>query len=270
MEKSITYPSPTAYAINDLVKGWRMRRLWLTLAWDDLRVRYKRSVLGPAWITLGTGFFIAVISFLWTDIMDRQGNVLVPWISIGLIHWLFISSVMTEGPSAFLRGAGIIQNISMPLSIHVYHIVMRHVFNYMHNFVIIAIVLILYPQPFSAAQLLFIPGILIILVTSVATSLFFGIIGARFRDFSHTVSMIMGPMFFLTPIVWMPDMLGGIRLTIANLNPFTHYLAIVRDPLLGRIPDPMHYVVTLGILLVMMLFALFLLSRYRVRIAYWL
>ncbi len=270
MNADTVRPSQLKMAVNDLVEGLRRKDLWLTLAWDDLLIRYKRSVLGPIWITLGTGFFIAVISYLWSDIMNREVDVFVPWLASGLTLWQLLTASVTEGTSTFIRGAGIIQNISMPLSIHVYQIVMRHVLNYMHNFLVVIFVLILFPPSFGLAQLLFIPGLFIIIMAAVAASLLLGIIGVRFRDFSHTVSMLMAPMFFLTPIIWMPDMLSGIRATIANLNPFTHFVAVVREPLLGRVPELLNYAVTLGILLLLISIALYMLGRYRVKVPYWL
>lgn len=62
-------------AVGDLVRGWERNDLWLMLAWDDLRLRYKRSVLGPFWITLGTGFFISVLSIFRAVVRDRADDV---------------------------------------------------------------------------------------------------------------------------------------------------------------------------------------------------
>ncbi len=256
-------------AVGDLVRGWERHNVWLMLAWDDLRLRYQRSVLGPLWITLGTGFFISVLSILWTEIMAREASVFVPWFAIGLTTWQMISAVVTEGSTTFSRISGIIQNIPMPLSTHVYRAVTRHVFNYFHNFVIVILVLVIFPPPLSIAPLLFIPGFLIIIITAIATSVILGILGARFRDLSYAVSMLMGPMFFMTPILWMPDMLGSGRAQIADINPFTHFLAIIREPLLGRAPDLLNYAATIGISVTLILIALYLLHRHRTKVPYW-
>ena len=254
----------------DLVKGWSRSRLWFTLARDEIRLRYQRSVLGPLWITLGTGFFIAIISVIWTEIMGVEARVFVPWFAIGLTMWQLFLAVVTEGPMVFSRASGIIHNIPMPLSIHVYCTVMRNVISYFHNFVIVILVLIIFPPQFTASMALFIPGFLIIVTSAVGLLIILGILGARFRDFSYTVAMFMAPMFFLTPILWMTDMVTGPRSQFVEMNPFTHFLAIIREPLLGGEPTLLNYAVTIGILVMLMFTSLYMLGRYRAKVPYWI
>ena len=81
--------------------------------------------------------------------------------------------------------------------------------------------------------------------------------------------MIMGPMFFLTPIIWMPDMLAK-RGQIAEMNPFTHFLAIIREPLLGGEPAFLNYVVTIGLSVMLMFISLYMLGRHRAKVPYWI
>lgn len=202
--------------------------------------------------------------------MGMEARVFVPWFAIGLTMWQLFLAIVTEGPMLFSRVSGIIHNIPMPLSIHVYCAVMRNVINYFHNFVIVIMVLIIFPPQISASIALFIPGFLIIVVTAVAVSIILGILGARFRDFSYTVSMFMGPMFFLTPILWMPDMISGSRSQLAELNPFTHFLAIIREPLLGSEPAILNYTVTIGLSVLLLLTSIYMLGRHRAKLPYWI
>jgi len=257
-------------ATNDLKNGWERSPLWLTLARDDIRLRYKRSVLGPLWIALGTGFFILVLSVLWTEIMGRQAQEFVPWVTIGTTTWQLIAAIVTEGTTTFTVMAGIIHNIPMPLSVHVYRAVMRHFINYFHNFLVVIFVLCLFPPPITAAILLFFPGLFIVATTAVACVIILGILGARYRDFSYSIRMLMGPMFFLTPILWVPNMLTGLRAQLAQLNPFTHFIAIIREPLLGRVPSFMDYEFTVVIMLVLTLIALRLFGEHRTKVPYWI
>ncbi len=242
----------------------------MTLARDDIRLRYKRSVLGPLWITLGTGFFITVLGVLWSEIMGREARVFVPWVATGLTVWQLISAVVTEGTNTFTVMAGIIHNIPMPLSVHVYRAITRHLINYLHNFLVVIAVLLIYPPPLSTLMLLFIPGILIVALTAMSCAIILGTLGARYRDFSFTIRMLMGPMFFLTPIVWIPDMLTGTRALVADMNPFAHFIAIVREPLLGRAPDLLNYTMTIGIMVSLVFIALHMLGEHRTKVPYWI
>ena len=117
---------------------------------------------------------------------------------------------------------------------------------------------------------LFFPGFLIVVFNAVAVSIILGILGARFPDLTYSVAMIMAPMFFVTPILWMPDMLAGTRSQLAEMNPFTHFLAIIREPLLGGEPDFLNYAVTIGLSVLLMFLSLYMLGRHRAKVPYWI
>ena len=91
--------------------------------------------------------------------MNREARVFVPWLAIGWTMWQFINSTVTEASTTFSRVSGIIHNISMPLSIHVYCAVMRHVINYFHNFIIVILVLVIFPPQITASMAPFYSGV---------------------------------------------------------------------------------------------------------------
>lgn len=257
-------------AIDDLRNGWTRSHLWLELAHDDMRLRYRRSVLGPLWTTLGTGFFILILSVLWIEIMGKQASEFVPWVTIGLTVWQLVTAIVVEGATTFTLSASIIQNIPMPLSVHVYRIVMRHLLNFSHNFLVVIIVLSIFPQPLNSSLLLVIPGALIIVITAIACSVVLGVLGARYRDFSYAIGTLMGPMFFLTPIIWSPDAISGSRARLVDANPFAHFIALIREPLLGNQPSLMNYGMSIGSMLLLGIIALHLLGKHRERVPYWI
>ena len=75
--------------------------------------------------------------------------------------------------------------------------------------------------------------------------------------------------FFVTPILWMPEMLPN-RAVFVDFNPFFHYLELVRAPLLGNVPQATSWFTVAGITVFGWLITLELFRRYRGRIAYWL
>lgn len=254
----------------DIAEGLRRHHLWLTLARDDVRVQYKRTLLGQFWITLGFGFFIAAISVLWTEILARDIVIFVPWFAIGITTWHLLTAAINEGATTFISASGTIHNIPLPLSVHIFRSITRHLINYGHNFVIVVIVLFVFPPPLNASMMLVLPGYVIILTSAIATKLVLGILGARYRDFSYGIRMVMTPMFFITPILWIPDMLSSSRMWMAQLNPFAHFIAIIREPLLGRTPTALNYEVTITISLVLMLIGIRLLGKHRWKVPYWI
>jgi ABC-2 type transport system permease protein/lipopolysaccharide transport system permease protein len=91
---------------------------------------------------------------------------------------------------------------------------------------------------------------------------------ARFRDIPQLINSVVQIVFFVTPIMWKPELLRN-RTYIAEFNPFYHLIEIVRGPLLGSLPSANSYLAVLAITLVNMIFVGVFFARFRSRISYW-
>ena len=96
-----------------------------------------------------------------------------------------------------------------------------------------------------------------------------GIVCARFRDVPPAILSIVQLLFLISPILWRPEEVPQNLQVIATLNPLSHYLAIVRDPLLGMNAPPLAWIVTAGITLIGWMIAAVLLRSYRTHVVYW-
>lgn len=101
----------------------------------------------------------------------------------------------------------------------------------------------------TASVLVSLIGLILLIINGVWYSIVFGILGVRFRDISEIISAMMGALFFLTPILWMPETAGrgGILGPYLTYNPFYHYMEIVRAPLLGNPIEMFSWIVVLSI-----------------------
>ena len=266
-------PPPTAsqteLAIRDLVLGARARHLWGLLGWQDIRRRYRRSVLGPFWLTISMGVFVAALGTLYGSLLRVELSVYVPYLALGFIVWTLVASSFTEGCVAFTGAEGIIKQTTQPLSVHVYRIVWRNVIVFFHNAVIFVVVALVFSHWPGWTGLLALPGLVLVCVSCVWAGLLLAIVSARFRDVPPLVASLMRVMFFLTPIIWMPSLLPG-RALLLELNPFYHFLELVRAPLLGQAPGLVSWLAVAGIALGGWLLTFVMFRRYRRRIAYWI
>jgi ABC-2 type transport system permease protein len=99
---------------------------------------------------------------------------------------------------------------------------------------------------------------------------------SRFRDLNPIVGSVVQLMFFLTPIVWIyedflhsPNPSIAERARLAELNPFLHFIEMIRRPMLGEPQVWHHWAVVLGITVVGWAITLVALRRYRSRVSYW-
>jgi len=128
----------------------------------------------------------------------------------------------------------------------------------------------LFVQPPLTWALLTVPlGVLLIALNGVWIGILFGLLCARFRDITQVVGTMVQVAFFLTPVMWRPEMIGRNR-WVADWNPLFHMLEIVRSPIISGSVSYLSWAISLSLAIFGFSFALIVFARYRSRIAYWL
>src|SRR3954468_2983917 len=228
-------------AAGDLADGWKQRPLWGHLGWQDIRQRYRRSVLGPIWITISMAVTAIALGILYAGLFGNDLSVQLPYILVGFIVWAFISGCILEGAEVFTANEGLMKHLPAPLSVHVYRLIWRQTLLFAHNMLVYLVMLLVFPQPLDWTVLAVIPAVALLALNGAWVALLFGMVTARFRDLAPITQSLVQLMFFLTPIVWIYDQLLNSpnpaiaeRARLAEFNPFLHFVEIVRRPLLGQ------------------------------------
>ncbi|MFD3809400.1 ABC transporter permease [Rhodococcus sp. NPDC058639] len=260
-------------AFQDLRDGFTHRELWLLLGWQDIKQRYRRSVLGPFWITIATGVSTIAMGLLYGTLFNLDIAEFLPYVALGFIIWNLIQGSILEGADVFMANEGLIKQLPTPLSVHVYRLVWRQMILFAHNIVIYIGIFIVFPQHLSWTALAAIPALALIAINAVWISLVFGILSTRYRDIAPLLGSLVQLLFFMTPIIWTEKSLAGTgnedRARIAEINPLYHFLDIVRTPLLGGDQQLYHWVIVLIITVLGWGLALVTMRNYRSRVAYW-
>ena len=265
-------PSQTALALADIIEGARASHLWGLLGWQDIRRRYRRSIIGPFWLTISMGVLVATLGTLYGALLKVDPAVYVPHLALGFIVWTLISGLITDGCTAFITAESIIKQTNLPLSVHVYRIVWRNCLILCHNAAIFVVVVALFAVSTGWIGFLALPGLAFLVLNGIWVGLVLGVVSARFRDVPPILESVVRILFFVTPIIWMPELMPGRALMLAvvlDFNPLFHFVEVVRAPLLGQAPELVSWLAVSGITLGGWLLAFALLRRYRRRIAYW-
>jgi homopolymeric O-antigen transport system permease protein len=266
--RDIVQESRFRKAILDLGAGLERWELWSALGWHDIRQRYRRSIVGPFWLTLSMGVMIAGLAFLYAGLFGQKIQSYLPYVAVGMIVFNLISTIATEGAAVFINAASLILQLRAPLSVHVYQMLWRNLLIFAHN-IMIYVVMLPFVQVDVWWNLLLAPiGLILVLLMGVWVAITLGALSARFRDVPPIVGSLMQVAFFLTPIFWIPDALPN-RAVFVHLNPFYYLVEIVRMPLLGKTPGLTIWLVVIGLNCIGALIALAFFSTYRRRIAYW-
>jgi ABC-2 type transport system permease protein len=273
---ALTQPTARTWrrAVDDLVVGWRQRELWAHLGWQDIRQRYRRSVLGPIWITISMAVTAIALGVLYAGLFGNDLSVQLPYILVGFIVWTFVSGCISEGSDVFIANEGLIKQLPAPLSVHVYRLTWRQILFFAHNLIVYAVMLVVFPQPLGWASLMALPAFLLLAVNGAWVALLLGIVTTRFRDLAPIIQSVVQLLFFLTPIVWIyDDLLANAaiaeRARLVEFNPLLHFIEIIRQPMLGQEQHLRHWIVVLVITVVGWAVTMVALRRYRSRVAYW-
>lgn len=262
-------------AFADLVQGARQRELWFLLGIQDIKQRYRRSVLGPFWITIATGVMAAALGLLYSMLFQIPISQFLPHVTVGLVMWNFISGAIREGSTVFIDNEGLIKQLPAPLSVHVYRLVWRQTLFLAHNLIIWVLLILIFPRHLGWEFLLFIPGLALLLINGVWVAMFFGIVATRFRDIAPLLEALTQLLFYVTPIVWMTDTLedqGGAvseRAKFAQLNPLYHYMEVVRAPMIGQPVEAYHWWIVIVCTFLGIGIAALAMRQWRFRVSYW-
>lgn len=254
----------------DFYECFKKIHIWTIIPLYDIKARYRRTVIGPFWLTLGTGMTISGMGIVWGSIFGVSLREFLPYVAAGMVIWAYIAAILNESSYVFISQRSIIHNIKISYFIHVMHLISRNIIIMFHNVFVIIAVFIFCGQPITWEILWFFPGFILLILNSFWISLLIGIITTRYRDIASIIANISTLIMFSTPIMWQADRLQGSRKIIATLNPFAHMISIVRDPLLGKAPSLESYLVILGILGVGMFVSLWMYKKFSHRIVFWM
>ena len=264
-----------ARAYGDLAAGWKQRRLWGHLGLQDVKQGYRRSVLGPLWITISMAVTAFALGILYSALFAQDLRSFLPYVATGLIIWTFIAGCINQGTEVFIRNEGLIKHLPSPLSVHVYRMVWHQVLLFAHNLAVYAVLMAIFPRRLGFEALLAIPALAVIVANGLWVAFLVGIIATRFRDIPPVMASLVQLMFFMTPIVWVyadfRDRGGTVaeRARLAEFNPFLHFLEILRAPMIGDPIVARHWIVALAITVLGWALALLAMRNYRARVPYW-
>jgi len=255
--------------INDLISAFNVKDQWIYLGWHEIVSKYRRTKLGPLWLIIVNLVTIFCFSVVGSLLFKIEIRLFLPHVACGLFVWAYVSSILVDSCNIFTSQAYVLQNLNVNPIVFCLRLFIKNTLIFAHCLPVLCIMLILLRHTITLQSLLIFLTLPIFMATSFATSLILGILSARYRDISHMVQSLITIFPFITPIMWRTEMLGKNTI-VANLNPVTHYIAIIRDPILGNPLPIMSYVITISLSVILCVIALYFYNKFKHRIVFWL
>lgn len=236
-EATVHPAPPPAWRLREAIADWwagtRRVEAWWTLAWFDVVLRYRRSMLGPWWITLSLGLLLAGLAPLYAILLDVPLRSYLPFVTLGVVSWTFIAGSLQDCCGGLVGAGAQLRLGTVPPSLLVWRIVARHAIGLAHHLLLVVVVLAWLEVPVSAATLLAVPGFLVVALQLQLWGLVLAIACARFRDVASVVASALQLAMFLTPVFWEPSRLPE-RARFVLWNPLAAMIDVIRSPLLGE------------------------------------
>jgi ABC-type polysaccharide/polyol phosphate export permease len=245
LETATTRPVPGQRGRSAAVDLWRFRQLISLLVVRELKVRYKRSVLGLLWTMLNPLLLMIVYAVVFTTILQSALPNFSIFLLSGLLPWLYFSTALVQGLMSILVNQELIRKVRLPQAVFPLSVVGSNLVNFTLSMAPLFLMMLALRQPFTPA-LLFLPvGALILTVFCAGVTMLFATATVFFRDVRHLTEVLLQMLLYLSPVLYDFSQLGehktwwfGIFRTELQINPLTYLIPLVRDPVYyGRLPS---------------------------------
>lgn len=245
-------------------------KVWIGLGWSDVVQGYRRTMLGPLWITLNLSIFATAMTLVYGALFGVTPAEYSGYVVCGMIAWLWISSLLSEVGNTFINYNSYIKSMPVDKAIFIWAMVFKQLVTLAHHLVIYALLVAIGIVHLSVHTLMIVPSLVILILFSVPFTAIAAIIFARFRDVPRLIGGSIIILLMVTPIFWQPEMITGWRRAFIYLNPVHYLVEFVRQPLLGHPLDLQTIYVVLGMTVAVWLIGAVVYRRYSRYVVFWI
>lgn len=217
--------------VQDIKLLWRYREVVVNLASADLKLRYRRSVLGYAWSLLYPLLTLAIMAVVFTHFMglrDARGagpaRNYILYVFAGFLPWNFLVNGFWGAGASIVNNESILRKIYLPKLIFPVSVTLARFLDFLCNMAALFVIIALISCRPSWAILAMPLAILILLVFTAGVTIGLSAVNVYVRDTSHLVTVLMQLGFYLTPVIYDLDRLPVQYQPYFLLNPFTHII----------------------------------------------
>lgn len=252
-----------------LTELYGSRNVLSQLVIQQLILRYRRTTLGYLWTLVNPLLMMTVMAWVFSGLFKTDLKTFAVFLFAGMIPWNFFNAVAAQSSTSFIHNEGLIKKIYLPKAIFPLSIALAFLIDSLLSFLALFVIIVSIGGSLSWA-VLFIPvAFLLLFFFALGVGLIVSIATVFFRDLQYIVLIAMQGLFFLTPILYKKDTLGGSIGWIISLNPVAPFIELFRAPLnLGVLPSISVIVQTIMISFAVMAFSLFVFLRQEKKIVF--
>ena len=236
---------------------WQYKELLFILIWRNIKVRYKQTIVGAAWVILQP-IFTMIIFTIFLGIIAKLPSDNVPYpifIFTGLIYWNFFAAALTGASNSLIESQNIIKKIYFPRLIIPLAATITPAIDFLLVFLILLGLMAYFHQKLFFGGILMMPVLIVIaFLAATGIGLIMASINAKYRDIQFALGFLTQVLFYVTPIIYPISLVPEKYRWLAYFNPMAGIINVGRNSLLGNQPiDFLALSVSFGISLVLLI-----------------
>ena len=244
------------------------------LAINDLQERYRRTIIGPMWLSISSLVLITTLYFIFGRFFKVSTENYYSYIAIGILSWNYITISLIDACSIFINANGIIKQIKIPLFTHVFRSILKNFFIFLHSLILFPLIIYFDKVNITVISSLSIIGIFMVMLNLTWMSMLLAIFSARFRDIPLFLQNFLFIFFYVTPLIWSFEALkvseGSSLILLTKFNPFYNMVVVIRDPILFSTTNIFSLLYLLFMFIFGVIMTIYFFNRYSKRVPYWL
>ena len=238
----------------DVRELWRFRELALVLAERDVRVRYKQTVLGVAWVVIQPLVAAAIFTVVFGRLaaLPSDGLPYAVFVYSGLVVWSYFSRSLEAVAQSLVQNRDLVTKTYFPALVAPFAMILPGLVDLTASLAILAVVLAAYGVAPSVALVLLPLWVASCVAVVLAAGLWLSALNVRYRDVRHTMTFLIQVWFFASPVVYSSSLVEGGWTYVYALNPMVSVLDGFRWSVADAPAPGSEVLVSLGVVVLML------------------
>ena len=221
-----------------LIEIWKFRELLKSLVVNELRLRYRRSVLGFLWSMLNPLLMMIVLTLVFSTVMRFNRDDYWALLFAGLLPWIFFAQSISLSLMSIVGKGSLLKKVYIPKATIPLAAVLSCLVNFLLSFVPLLLIMIVMGREMNSS-LLFLPvAVVLLALFACGFAFLFSCLNVFFRDFTHMTEVLLQAWFYVTPVIYTVDMVPAEYRAPFTWNPMFYLVECFRAPILhGVLPD---------------------------------
>ena len=207
-----------------LLETYRHRELIWALALKELKIRYKRSVLGFLWALLNPMLLMLVLTVVFSTIIAMNIPHYAIFLLSVLLPWTFFSQSLSYAAESIVGNGDLIKKVRVPKAVFPVAAVVSNMINFLLSLIPLALVVLIMRHPFHVTWLYLPVPLLALTIFTLGATFFFAAANVYYRDVAHILQIVLQVWFYVTPIIFSEDFFPARYRWVFKLNPLVFVL----------------------------------------------